>query len=165
MIRAKVNDRHSFLIEKIKDRYLINGENDGFDIQEIDGSSFHIIHDHKSYQVTVLDNDLKKKLLQIKVNGSTYKVALQDKNDLLLQNVGILKKKNREVKIFKAPMPGLIIEIKVKEGQSVKIDDPLLILKAMKMENILKSPINGVIRKILVTKNQKIEKEAAIIQF
>jgi biotin carboxyl carrier protein len=79
--------------------------------------------------------------------------------------MGIQKKKYREIKVLKAPMPGLIIEINVSEGQAVKKDEPLLILKAMKMENILRSPIDGVISKILVQQNQKIEKETAILQF
>ena len=165
MLKAKVNEAHDFLIEKVKGQYIINGSENIFDIQKINEVEFHIIHKHKSYQVTILRHDLQKKMLEIQVNGVIHKVAMQDKNELLLEKMGILKKEKKEIKVLRAPMPGLIVEIKVKEGQSVKKDQPLIILKAMKMENILRSPTNGSIKKILVKSNQKIEKEAVIIQF
>ena len=165
MIRAKVDDIHQFLIEKIHDQYTVNGEKGVFDVEQTGHLSFSIIHEHRSYQVTILSFDPQMKMMDIMVNGSTHKVTLQDEHDLLLDKMGIQKKKYREIKVLKAPMPGLIIEINVSEGQAVKKDEPLLILKAMKMENILRSPIDGVISKILVQQNQKIEKETAILQF
>ncbi|MCK5208056.1 MAG: acetyl-CoA carboxylase biotin carboxyl carrier protein subunit, partial [Cyclobacteriaceae bacterium] len=42
--------------------------------------------------------------------------------------------------------------------------DPLIVLKAMKMENVLKSPHDGTIKKILVEKNQKVKKDELILQ-
>ncbi|MCK5277778.1 MAG: acetyl-CoA carboxylase biotin carboxyl carrier protein subunit, partial [Cyclobacteriaceae bacterium] len=58
-----------------------------------------------------------------------------------------------------------IIDIRVNEGQPVKSGDPLIVLKAMKMENVLKSPHDGTIKKILVEKNQKVKKDELILQF
>jgi biotin carboxyl carrier protein len=165
MIKVKVDDFHQFLIEKIDDYYKVNENKEVFDIQKTSSSSFSIIYQHKSFEVSILNFDTRQKLLEVKVNGHTHKVALQDEHDLILDKMGMLKKKNREISVLKAPMPGLIIEIKVNEGQEVKKDEPLIILKAMKMENILRSPIDGTVRKILVQQNQKIEKEAVIIQF
>jgi biotin carboxyl carrier protein len=42
-----------------------------------------------------------------------------------------------------SPMPGKITQVKVKIGDSVKEDDELMILEAMKMENPIVSPITG----------------------
>ena len=50
----------------------------------------------------------------------------------------------------KAPLPGSILEIQVKEGESVKAGNVLLILEAMKMENEIVAPIDGVIKSIYV---------------
>jgi pyruvate carboxylase subunit B len=47
-----------------------------------------------------------------------------------------------------APMPGLIIEYKVKEGDRVKAGDVLLILEAMKMQNNITAPVAGVVKKL-----------------
>lgn len=56
----------------------------------------------------------------------------------------------------KAPMPGLIIEVKVTEGDTVKDGDVLLILEAMKMENELTSPRAGTVTQVLAKKGDTV---------
>lgn len=51
-----------------------------------------------------------------------------------------------------APMPGNILDIKVKTGDAVKAGATLLILEAMKMENEILAPVDGTVRSINVTK-------------
>jgi biotin carboxyl carrier protein len=50
-----------------------------------------------------------------------------------------------------APMPGSVLDVKVKEGDRVKEGDTLLILEAMKMENEVTAPASGVVKSIHVT--------------
>ena len=165
MVRSKVNDTYDYLIEKIKDQFTVNGEKKNLDIQRIDETNYHIIHNNKSFKVSILHYDIQTKKFEIKVNEHTYKVELQDENDLLLEKIGIQKDSIKKDDGLIAPMPGLIIDIRVKEGQTVKSGDPLIVLKAMKMENVLISPHDGIIKKILVEKNQKINKDELILQF
>lgn len=56
----------------------------------------------------------------------------------------------------KAPMPGVILDIKVSEGQSVKKGDCVVILEAMKMENEIFAPADGKIAAISVSKGQNV---------
>ena len=63
-----------------------------------------------------------------------------------------------------APMPGLVLEINVSEGQEVEKGDPLLILEAMKMENVIKAPGNGIIKKIHVEKGNPVEKNELLVE-
>lgn len=56
----------------------------------------------------------------------------------------------------KAPMPGSVIEVKVKEGDAVKDGDVLLVLEAMKMENELTASKSGTIAQILVKKGDTV---------
>jgi biotin carboxyl carrier protein len=72
---------------------------------------------------------------------------------------------SQAAKEIKAPMPGLIFDIKVKEGDEVKKGDAVLILEAMKMENILKSPGDGTVKSIKIKKGQSVEKNQVLIQF
>ncbi|MNR65826.1 2-oxoglutarate carboxylase large subunit [compost metagenome] len=69
------------------------------------------------------------------------------------------------MKEIKAPMPGLVLNVMVQEGQEVGKGDNLLVLEAMKMENIIKSPDSGIVKKILITKGDKVEKNEVLIQF
>ena len=52
----------------------------------------------------------------------------------------------------KAPMPGNILDVKVKQGDKVKSGDTLVILEAMKMENAIPSPRDGTVTSVLVSK-------------
>ena len=51
-----------------------------------------------------------------------------------------------------SPLPGNIFAIKVKEGDTVKAGDVLIVIEAMKMENDVCAPSDGVVKQILVSK-------------
>ena len=57
----------------------------------------------------------------------------------------------------KSPMPGVILDIKVSEGQTVKKGDCVVILEAMKMENEIFAPTDGKIAAISVSKGQNVD--------
>jgi biotin carboxyl carrier protein len=92
-------------------------------------------------------------------------LEVKDKLDLLLEKMGINQPSGIKVEDIKAPMPGLIIDIKVIEEQEVEQGEAIMILEAMKMENILKSPQKGIIKTIKVKKGQSVEKNQILIQF
>lgn len=56
----------------------------------------------------------------------------------------------------RAPLPGLIVAVKVEVGQQVKAGDVLLVLEAMKMENDITSPYTGTVKQILVAKGTSV---------
>lgn len=165
MVRSTVNEKFDFIIEKIEDQFKVNGEFCDIDTVKTDETSFHIIHKNTSYNVRLLSWDKAQKKLEIKINRNHYSVKLDDEGDLLLEKAGIPVPIVQKIDALIAPMPGLISDIKVRVGDAVKAGDPLVVLKAMKMENVLKSPHDGIIREILAEKNQKIEKDSVIIQF
>ncbi|MDF1545023.1 MAG: acetyl-CoA carboxylase biotin carboxyl carrier protein subunit [bacterium] len=68
-------------------------------------------------------------------------------------------------KIVRAPMPGLVLDLKVAPGESVTKGEPLLIIEAMKMENVIKAQGDGVIKEIAVTAGQSVEKSDKILEF
>jgi biotin carboxyl carrier protein len=70
-----------------------------------------------------------------------------------------------KINTIKAPMPGLIIDLKVQAGSTVKAGDPLLILEAMKMENIIKSSGEGIVKSVKVKKGDSVEKGEVLIEF
>jgi biotin carboxyl carrier protein len=79
--------------------------------------------------------------------------------------MGIASGNSNKINHIKAPMPGLIIDLKVKVGDKVKTGDSLLILEAMKMENILKSPGDGMVKNVTVKKGDSVEKGHILVEF
>ncbi len=63
----------------------------------------------------------------------------------------------------KAPMPGVVLEIKVSAGQAVKKGDCLIILEAMKMENEIFCPKDGTVESIVATKGQNVDSGATLL--
>ena len=125
----------------------------------------HILHNSKSYQVAILENNFFNKTYTIQVNNTTYKVDISDNLDRLITEMGFENSASKHINELKAPMPGLILEVFVKTGQQVKENDSLLILEAMKMENIITSPRDGIIKSIFAIKGDAVEKNYLLIEF
>ncbi|VEN37870.1 unnamed protein product [Callosobruchus maculatus] len=62
-----------------------------------------------------------------------------------------------------APMPGTVIDIRVKPGDKIEKGTPLVILSAMKMETVVQSPVAGVIKSVDATLNMKLDAEDLIV--
>jgi biotin carboxyl carrier protein len=164
MYKATVNNK-TFDIEKQSDDFMVNGELFQWDLSKISEGYFHILHQQNSYRAEVVKMDAATKTCLIKINGRTYPVELKDKFDLLLEKMGMNSQAASKVNNIKAPMPGLIIDLKVKVGDVVKANDVLLILEAMKMENIIKSPGEGNVKSVKVKKGDSVEKGQVLIEF
>lgn len=143
----------------------LNGKVFDFDKADLGEGHFHILKDNKSLRVEVLSVNRSEKKVSLLVNGKKTEVQLKEKIDLLLEKLGMAAEASRKVNVLKAPMPGLILDIKVEEGMEVKAGDPLLILEAMKMENILKSPGDGIVKSVGVKKGNSVEKNQVLITF
>jgi biotin carboxyl carrier protein len=145
--------------------YRVNGEDVQLDIASIGENYFHVIFKDKSYRAEIVKADRATKTFKVKINGSLYELQLKNKVDLLLEKMGMQNGASGKINSIKAPMPGLIIDLKVKEGDTVKQNDPLLILEAMKMENIIKAPGDGIVKHVKVKKGNSVEKNQVLIEF
>uniref|UniRef100_F7DHH5 Pyruvate carboxylase n=1 Tax=Xenopus tropicalis TaxID=8364 RepID=F7DHH5_XENTR len=63
-----------------------------------------------------------------------------------------------------APMPGKVIDIKVKEGTKVEKGQPLCVLSAMKMETLVNSPVTGTVKKVYVKTDMHLEGEDLLLE-
>ena len=55
-----------------------------------------------------------------------------------------------------SPLPGVILEVCVKEGETVKTGQKIMVLEAMKMENVIEASADGVIKSIKVNKGDSV---------
>ena len=65
--------------------------------------------------------------------------------------------------IIHPPMPGRVVSIKVKEGDSVKTGTPILVLEAMKMQNEVVSNTDGIVREIRVSEGDLVESKDVLV--
>ena len=103
----------------------------------------------------------------ITVNGVAYDVTVEEKNGGVVSAPKAVEKsapaaaKEGNVAVS-APMPGKILAVKAKEGDSVKAGDVLLVLEAMKMENDIVAPQDGVVASINVKVGDSVESGAKL---
>lgn len=125
----------------------------------------------KNYQFEINGNQYEVKIksfeeeiVSLEVNGTSYEVKLKQeikapKTPKLVRaktpppSAADNKPLTRSGKLstIKAPLPGKVLSVYVKEGDTVKKEDKLLMMEAMKMENTIHSDTEGVIKSIKVT--------------
>ncbi len=150
----------------------VNGYEFQFDDAEIasvdfirkTGTEASIIHNNQSAIASLVDSDLTGKKCNIELNGCSYEIEIKDELDIRLEQMGFNSVSTKHIKEVKAPMPGLVLEIAVNEGQEVKEGDRLLILSAMKMENVIQIQSAGKIKKVYVKAGQAVDKGQIMIE-
>lgn len=164
MLKATVNTQ-TFDIQLDNTEISVNSQPFKWDMVEIKDGNFHILYNNRSFNAEILEADYQTKSFLIKINKSKYSISLKDRFDILLDQLGMNIANTAKINDLKAPMPGLIVDIKVQVGDTVKKGDTILILEAMKMENILKASGDGKIKAIKISIKQNVEKNQVMIEF
>ena len=151
-------------IELENHQIKIDGKKTDIDLVKLLDNKFHILKNHKSYNIEVIHADHKLKRFSIKVNNNIYDLNLQTELDILLDKMGMSSTSNEKMDHVKAPMPGLVLDILVVKGQTINKGDNLLVLEAMKMENIIKSSGYGIVKEIRIKKKDAVEKNQLLIE-
>lgn len=127
-------------------------------------TEFNLIHQHRSLNARLLEEDATGKKLKLEVDGEVYTVEIKDELDQMLELMGFGTASSKQIKEVKAPMPGMVLEVNVVDGQEVNEGDKLLILGAMKMENSILIHANAVIKRVAVTAGQAVEKGQVLVE-
>jgi biotin carboxyl carrier protein len=127
-------------------------------------AGYHLIDGNRSYRCRVIDQPQRGKTLTVSVNGRRLEVRIEDELDKLIEQLGFRTLATAASGDARAPMPGLILEVTVAEGEDVSADQPLLVLEAMKMENVVKSSGEGTVRRIHVSQGEAVDKNQLLIE-
>jgi len=115
------------------------------DLRAIDGSSFSLLLNHRSYEVFA---ERQAGRYVIMIDGDQFLVEVEDARLKQLRAMGGAAHEETGSAVVAAPMPGLVVKVLVAAGDHVEAGQGLLILEAMKMENELRAPRPGVIATI-----------------
>ncbi len=134
----------------------LNGAAEDVRITRVDGTGLALIVNDKPYTVFIESER------RIFVNGMSYDIdttAGRSSRPTMPQTAASQKTES----VVKAVMPGLIVQVNVKEGDQVKAGDSLLVIEAMKMQNEVTARNEGRIRSIHVKPGQPVATGDALI--
>lgn len=139
---------------------------------------FRLVIDEKTYEIEIL-NDPCAEEVQVKVDGNLFNVKTEDLSvgaPIVAQSakltapvaaVPVVATVAEPVVVgsntVRAPLPGKINAIKVSVGQNVNVNDPLVVIEAMKAMNIIRAQRSGKIGKIYVDVGGHIAYGAALL--
>jgi biotin carboxyl carrier protein len=162
MITAETSSGNSYVIEIKNGSTVVNGKKMDINKLLISPGKSHWIINNRSYYIELLEKG-ENKTYTLRINDKKVTITLKDKMDVLLKELGMDSLNNLKVNDLKAPMPGLVLDIKVTEGQQVKKGDTIIVLEAMKMENALKAIADATVKKIAVIKGTAVEKNQVLV--
>lgn len=128
------------------------------------------------YNVTV--GDIENNMAQVEVNGTPYKVEMEQTVAPIAVSTPRPSAAPRTVSgekviakptttggagAIKAPLPGVVLDIKVNVGDAVNAGDTVVILEAMKMENNINADKSGVVKSISVNKGDSVLEGAELL--
>tara|TARA_B100000768_G_C11284881_1_gene381725 strand:+ start:13574 stop:14086 length:513 start_codon:yes stop_codon:yes gene_type:complete len=169
MIKALFNDKTALELSKISDDGLageVVREAYNWDVSEISPNSWSVIDEKgNSFSIVLDEYSPDSKKYTFKIAGQAIEVTEQSEFDLLLKELGMSSGGTKKLKEIKAPMPGLVLNVLVSEGQEVSEGDVIVILEAMKMENVIKSSTGARVKSIRVNKGDTIDKGGVMVTF
>jgi biotin carboxyl carrier protein len=138
-----------------KRKYEIQLKND-------DKYGTYILWKNRKYPVEIIRSRQNK--YEILFNDISYTFTVE--TPFSLQRMKVLNKQKGKVEkeFIKAPMPGKIIDVLVREGSQVLRGESVVILEAMKMQNEILSPVNGHIVKISARPNTNVMKDDVLVE-
>ena len=139
-------------------RFTVDDRVVAADVREtVRGRQWSITLEGKSHEITVVTHDP----LRLDLDGHDLRATVIDERALRARREAVGLRTGRVE--LRAPMPGLLKAVHVKEGDRVDADAPLATLEAMKMENELLAPSAGRIAKVRATAGTKVEAGAVLI--
>lgn len=137
---------------------------DAIDILKISPTRFNLLQKHRSVNASLIQADGSAKMQTLEIEGAQFEIQIKDELDLKLDKMGYSIEAVKKTKEVIAPMPGLVLQIAVSEGQQVHEGDTILILVAMKMENSITIHTGATIQRIAVRAGQAVEKGQVLVE-
>lgn len=117
-----------------------------------DGESYSLLVDGRSYEVAVEEDGAA---LRVRLGGRIFRAAVRSPLEKVLREVH--RAGEAAGSTLAAPMPGLVVALKVAPGDAVAAGQGLVVMEAMKMQNELSAEADGVVREVHVAVGQSVE--------
>ena len=130
-------------------------------------NQFFVTYDNTEYTVTV--KELKTGYLQLHVGDHLVKCVISEGEDsrfvfldgdvFQVKRIELTGRRKTEKKEgdLNSPISGTVVSVKVKKGDTVKKNDVIMVIEAMKMEYLIRSPYNGNVKKVCFKEKEQVE--------
>ncbi|PID68377.1 MAG: acetyl-CoA carboxylase biotin carboxyl carrier protein subunit [Flavobacteriia bacterium] len=142
-----------------KYKFTINGVNFNVAIKSVEDDIANIEVNGSKYAVK-LNEEVKTSKTPVLQRKRVKKVEGENKEKL--QPVAASKRPS--AKTVKAPLPGNVFKVLVKEGDSFKADEVIMVLESMKMENNVLADRDGTVTKVLVKEGDAVLQDADLFE-
>ena len=151
-----------FQIEVLDERHvLLDGQIYAVDFNSVGNQPvYSLLLDGKSYEAYVYQGEED---WQVLLHGRLYDMQVEDEREKRLRATARSGPSESGDFHLKAPMPGLVVAIRVSEGQEIQKGDVLLVLESMKMQNELKAPRGGIIARLRVEEGDSVEQHQTLL--
>ena len=121
--------------------------------------------DGETLQLQMITNELGERLLRPieTLDHEGIPVRVRSDGDVALSRP-VKTLRHEAAPTLLAPMTGVILDVKVEQGQAVVEGDPVVVLEAMKMETVLRAPRSGVVSKVFVSPQDKVRTRAPLLE-
>lgn len=161
-------DEHDFDIELEyhAEKFVarVNGKTCEIERARLDDSRSLLIIDGKSFEVDVHSNGSDGRRL-VFLRGTEVVASIEDYNLARIRKTAGMNTEPAVETVIRSPMPGLVIDVVVSEGDSVKAGDVLMIIEAMKMENVIKAKAAAEVKALHVKPGTSVEKGEKLLEF
>jgi biotin carboxyl carrier protein len=155
------NRKFSFSVP-LKNTIRIGKRNYDVKLKSDEKYGTYILWKNRKFPVEIIRSRQNK--YEILFNDISYTFTVETPFSLQRMKVLDSKKGKAEQEYVRAPMPGKIIDVLVREGATVVRGEPVVILEAMKMQNEILSPVNGVIVKVAAKANTNVMKDDLLVE-
>lgn len=163
MYQIEINEGRVYDIGLNKNGCTINDNAKSASVHKIREGIYQILLNHQVYVCRVSRQDSKQ--FSIAVGTRDYQVQVRDSYDQLLERLGLDFGESDAPDDIIAPMPGRVLDVAVKPGETVEKGQSILVLEAMKMENVIKANGNGIVSTITVKPGDALEKGQILVTF
>ncbi|MBW1733209.1 MAG: acetyl-CoA carboxylase biotin carboxylase subunit [Deltaproteobacteria bacterium] len=169
-------------------RYVVRGADDLFELRlqgDRASGNWNVWVDQSRYQVRTPEFEFYRRRIRLEIDGEPHRFRLQYRGNFmwtafcgitrtfeaysprewdLAQYMSEPKKAGID-NLLRCPMPGLVVDIRAKQGDRVYRGQELVIIEAMKMESGVASPCDGEVEEVMVRPGQAVETGAILLAF
>jgi len=144
--------------------FTVDSEQVSAALEEIEGTPVRIVRIGDEVHRVIVQQQRGRGEYELWINGHRYRAEALDERARAIRDMAATSQASAGPAPLIAPMPGLIVRIKVAIGDLVQAGQGLVIMEAMKMENELRSNAAGKVRSISAEEGSAVEKGAVLVE-